>query len=169
MNIVVTLVAVIVVATGIYFSQKSKQNEEQIEIRTQEVLSDETQDTPTPSAIPTKIPTAIPQPTNAPTAKPQDSSSAIPDFKYPNSNITSSSQNSLSMESSDTSDAITNWYKNKINSMGMNVKTFVTTSANEKVLNKLVGADGSREIRIEISQENNSSKVKISVEFNKHQ
>ncbi len=45
----------------------------------------------------------------------------------------------------------------------MNVKTFVTTKANDKVLNKLVGADADKELRVEISKDPGDSLVKISV------
>jgi hypothetical protein len=166
MNVAVYIVAVLVVVTGIYFSQKEKK-EEGNEITTyEEVLSESDEEsevvveekeidiiTPTNKPSPTKVP--------VPTQSPQTSN--ILEYKYPNSQIVSSSSNSLSLESSDNSDSITKWYKDKINSQGMNVKTYVATKANDKILNKLVGADGYKEISIEISKEDSQSMVNISI------
>jgi hypothetical protein len=67
------------------------------------------------------------------------------------------------MESTEDTDKITDWYKSKIEDLGMNVKSFVTTKANDKILNKLSAADGVREINIEISKDSELSAVKISV------
>ena len=45
----------------------------------------------------------------------------------------------------------------------MNVETFVETSANDKVLNELVGADGQKEVRVEINKNSGASLVEISI------
>jgi len=156
MNVVVYIVAVLVVATGIYISQKEKVKQgneisEQVEVLSE---SDEVQDvTPTTEPNATSIPTPIQSAFN----------SNILDYKYPNSQIISTSSNTLSLESDDDSDVITDWYKDKINSLGMNVKTFVKTKANDKILNKLAGADGTKEISVEISKESMNLLVNISV------
>ena len=55
-------------------------------------------------------------------------------------------------ESQDDPDAITDWYKEKIKELGMSAKSLVTTKTNGNVLNKLVGANGKREIRVEITK-----------------
>jgi len=166
MNVAVYIVAVLVVVTGIYFSQKEKV-EQGNEISTEEeVLSESDEESDAiveEKEIDIITPTKKPTPTNFPIPTQSPQSSNLSEYKYPNSQIVSSSSNSLSLESSDNSDSITEWYKGKINSQGMNVKTFVTTKANDKVLNKLVGADGNKEIRIEISKEDIASFVNISV------
>jgi hypothetical protein len=92
-------------------------------------------------------------------------SASIFTYQYPNSEIIDFSDNSLSLTSTDETDAIINWYKEKIRGEGMNVKTFVTTKANDEVLSKLVGADGQEEIRIEISKIDDMATTKISVIF----
>lgn len=116
---------------------------------------------------PPKSPTA--SPTSSPitpesTTTPQQKSKIEDGLVYPNVTIKEESGSTVVLESGDSSETITDWYKDKINSLGMNVKSFVTTRANDKVLNKLVGADEEREIRIEISKEPGESSVMIRVE-----
>lgn len=84
-------------------------------------------------------------------------------LKYPNAIQTSSSGNTLSLESQDDPDAITQWYKEKIQSLGMNSKSFVTTKTNGNILNKLVGANGTREVQVEITKQNDESTVHITI------
>ena len=166
MNVAVYIVAVLVILTGVYFSQKEKK-EEGNEITTyEEVLSESDEESEVvveENEIDIIIPSIKPSPTKVPVPTQSPQTSNILEYKYPNSQIVSSTSTSMSLESSDNSDSITDWYKGKINSLGMNVKTFVTTSANEKVLNRLVGADGVKEINIEISKEDSQSIVKISI------
>jgi len=166
MNVAVYIVAVLVILTGVYFSQKEKK-EEGNEITTyEEVLSESDEESEVvveENEIDIIIPSNKPSPTKVPVPTQSLQKSNILEYKYPNSQIVSSTSTLMSLESSDNSDSITDWYKGKINSLGMNVKTFVTTSANEKVLNKLVGADGVKEINIEISKEDSQSIVKISI------
>jgi len=166
MNVLVYVVAVLVVVTGVYFSQKEKKDEgNDISIK-EEVLSESDEESEVvveEKEIDIITPTNIPASTATSVPTKESPSGNILDYKYPNSRIISSTSHSMSLESSDNSDSITNWYKDKINSLGMNVKTYVTTSTNDKVLNKLVGADGNKEIKIEISKENTDSLVSISV------
>ena len=86
-------------------------------------------------------------------------------YRYPGAEILSSSENSLNLKSSDDVGAITNWYKAKIESENLNVESFVETSANDKVLNELVGADGQKEIKVEIKKESGTQLVEISVKI----
>ena len=69
-------------------------------------------------------------------------------------------------ESQDDPDAITQWYKGQIQNMGLGTKSFITTKTNDNVLNKLVGADGGREVRIEITRTSGSSTTEIKVSVN---
>ena len=158
--------AAAIVITGIIYSRINRVEINLPQENKEEVLSESDDVTPTPFASPKPFgsepqgrrPTAEAGTPTQSTINPN-----ILNYKYPNSQIISTSSNLLSLESFDDSDVITNWYKEKVNSLGMNVKTFVTTKANDKVLNKLVGADGNKEIGIEISKENSESAVKISV------
>lgn len=84
---------------------------------------------------------------------------------YPGASIISQSNNEFVLQSSDSPDTITPWYKEKIRSMGMTSKSFVVTKTNGNVLNKLVGADGKNEIRVEISKQANESITLIKLYF----
>lgn len=107
-------------------------------------------------------PTSI-QPTSTSTKKSNQSSETIPDFQYPSSIVVSKTENTATLESTDDPKKITNWYKDKIKALNMNVTTFVQTSTNGNILNKLVGANGNTELRIEITKQNNSQTVNIFV------
>ncbi len=95
----------------------------------------------------------------SPTPQTQTDSS----WYYPNSTVKSSSGNNLSLESNDNSDAITEWYKNKIRGMNMNTKTFVKTNSNGNILNKLDGVGQGTEVRVEISRQRDQPLTKITV------
>lgn len=114
--------------------------------------------TPTPSPQPTVIP-----PTATPTNKPTQQSQKISDFQYPGSTIISIINNAAVFESNDDPKKITDWYKDKIKSLGMTATSFVQTNSNGNILNKLVGAKSGSEVRVEITKQNNSQKLKISV------
>ena len=125
--------------------------------------------TTSPTSNPTSIPTAIPSPTtlppatSTPTNSPYSQKLNITDFKYPNAIVVNKNGNKLELESNDDPQKITDWYKEKIKSMDLNVTTFVQTSTNGNILNKLVGANGATEVRVEITKQNNSQVVKISI------
>lgn len=129
--------------------------------------------TPTPSEVPTSSPTrgitntpTKTPPTPAPTNNSTNTTSfSISNFQYPGATVNSSSASRLELTSSDSPTSVTNWYKNKINETGMNTKSFVTTSANDNIVNKLVGANNNSEIRIDITKGPSDSSVKIIVEL----
>lgn len=89
----------------------------------------------------------------------------INDFKYPGASINSQSGNFLEMDSLDNPDNITNWYKEKISSLGMNTKSFVVTKTNDNILNKLAGDNGSLEVVVEIKKSAGENLTKIKVNF----
>lgn len=161
MNTLVIVLAVILVFAGVVFRQRGFPEEKSQPTPTPKVLSqieeEESQATPTPTPTPAQTPKTL-----APTPAPQ-TSGEISAFVYPGARVESSSATSLSMKSSDDTDRITQWYEDKIRGMGMNAKSFVKTRTNDNVLNKLVGADGEREIRVEISQKSGESEASISV------
>jgi len=169
MNIVVTIVAVVLVITGVFVSKISKreiQTSETSQVLSVEEEIKEEEVTPTTGSHQTDTPSPsrrLSGPEAFPTNTPKPPSSNLSSFQYPNSQAVSSSENSLILNSIDNADSITDWYKEKIKGEGMSVTSFVTTKTNDNVLNKLVGADGAREIRVEITKEAGSSTVKISV------
>jgi hypothetical protein len=129
-------------------------------------VKSETVDSPEPEVISetkisTKIETSVGVSSVSPTATPQASS--ISEYQYPGSGIVSSSDSSLVLSSSDESTKITDWYKEKIKSKNMNATSFVSTSANNSVLNKLEGAGEGGKISVEIKKDEGSAQVTISV------
>ncbi len=127
---------------------------------------------PTPSLIPSKTPAIIISPTitvykknsvPTPTQSSSNSGQNINDYRYPNSSVKEEGGSRLSLESSDDSNTITNWYKGKITSLGMNTKSFVQTNTNGNILNKLVAAKSGFKISVEVSKKSNEEKVEISV------
>lgn len=110
--------------------------------------------TPTPKI--TKIPTQPPL-----VSTPEKTGNSL---QYPNSLKIETRGNFSIYESTNPPDQVTNWYKEKIKSMNMNAKSFVSTNTNGNILNKLVGVSGNNEIRVEISKNKNSSLVKIKIE-----
>ncbi|MFH0936824.1 MAG: hypothetical protein V1808_00850 [Candidatus Daviesbacteria bacterium] len=120
----------------------------------------------TPSSTLTIIPSPTSKPTptssnNSPTS--QTSGSGLSDFKYPSSNQISSTPDTLILESNDNPDLITNWYKEKIRSLGYKSKSFVQTKTNRNILNKLGAASGSMEVRVEIKKTAEVSTVSITI------
>lgn len=89
----------------------------------------------------------------------------INDYRYSNSSVKEESGNRLSLESSDDPNAITNWYKEKLKSQNMNVNSFVTTSSNGNILNKLVSANGSIKISVEILRKSSDNTTEINVKI----
>lgn len=111
----------------------------------------------TPTSIP--IPTSIP-PTSTPVLSHQKN---IQSFIYPGSMILNQSGDKMTLQSSDESSDITNWYKEKITSLNMNAKSFVQTNTNGNVLNKLVGANAEFKVKIQIEKNSSSNVTAIEV------
>lgn len=165
MNVVVTVVAVVIVIAGVYFSQTNQnktdeptENSEVLSVDVESLEEEAGTNTPTPKNTPTNTSTPTPTPTsiNVP-------SISLSDYKYPNSSVVSSDDNSLLLNSTDDTDKITDWYQDKIRSLGMNAKTFVKTKTNDNVLNKLVGAKPGLEVRVEITKNSGDSAAKITI------
>ncbi len=118
---------------------------------------------PTSSQKPTTAP--ILESTQTPTPA-QTSSSSIDEWVYPGASVTTKSSNSLSFETRDDTEAVTNWYKDKINSKGFSAKSFVTTKANDNILNKLSGAKENQEVSVEIKKAPGEVAAKVVVNLN---
>lgn len=121
--------------------------------------------TPIPSDTPTFTPTLTPT-ILTPTPQPNNNNQLNLDLKYPNSIIISKNSNETTYESTDDPKKITDWYKDKIKSIGMKATSFVQTSTNGDVLNKLVGANSEKQVKVDISKQNNNILVKIVVVTN---
>jgi hypothetical protein len=166
MHVLAILIAVIILTAGVFVGRNQKISEnndsqqDQVlsEQKIEEQLSGDEEQI-FPSQTPTQIPSSIPSPIPSNITQGHN----VDSYRYPNSAIIDSDSNSLTLHSKDSVDVITNWYKEIIENEGMSVSSFINTSANDKVLNKLVAADGNEEISVEIYKEPGSSVVKISV------
>lgn len=171
-----SILALFVLAFGVFFAQKTK---------VKEVL--EPSFSVTPSVIPEKVEedikggeeengsgnkdiktdTFLEKPDESLSPTPTTFSQQLPSiyesYKYPGSLVLDFSYPALILRSKDDPEAITQWYKKKITSDGFNVKTFVTTKANGKILNRLVGSQSEEEIDVEITKEAGEEFVKIKV------
>lgn len=116
--------------------------------------------TPIPTNTPTFTPTSKPQ---KPTAPRETQGTTLDDFIYPNSKRTESQTNHVTLESPDDPSVITNWYKNKIKEKGMNATSYVQTSTNGNILNRLVGARSGLKVDIEIKKKSTDSVSTINV------
>jgi hypothetical protein len=170
MNLAATVIAVLIVIVGAIYShqhlQPSTQKIEPVENQLKEpgISADqkESEEKPTPTQTPTPTPIQSPVPTPKQPALPNQTQ--IPSkLQYPNANKISTEANTSIYQSQDDPDTITDWYKEKIESLGMSAKSFVKTKTNDNVLNKLVGADGEYEIRVEITKSADSPTTEIKV------
>lgn len=122
--------------------------------------------TPAPSFTPT--PTVF-LPTQTPTRS-QSSGQVLQDENnnsgliYPNSTVIFETGNAIVLQSQDNPQTITDWYKQKIESLNLNAQSFVSTNTNGNILNKLVGTNREKEIRVEISKKANEAIVEIRVD-----
>ncbi|OGG03275.1 hypothetical protein A2W14_00345 [Candidatus Gottesmanbacteria bacterium RBG_16_37_8] len=115
--------------------------------------------TPTPTAFPS--PTIfLPNDTPTPVVQNESNNNTL---IYPNSTVISETGNLIVLQNNDDPQTITDWYKQKIESLNLNAKSYVVTNANGNVLNKLVGASGNMEVRVEIIKKASESIVEIKV------
>jgi hypothetical protein len=161
MNIIALAVAIVIVSIGVVLQQIRPLNSSD-EIPVGSVLQSQiTAPTPAPttgSPSPTQVPTVTLVPTLAPTNEPP---STFRDFPiYPGASIVSSNDDGMTLTSSDDTDSITQWFKAYIEAQHMNVKSFVTTKANDKIHNVLVGA-GNGELRVTITRDSGETKTTI--------
>lgn len=84
-------------------------------------------------------------------------------YRYPNSQLVESDGNQLFLESDDSPEEITSWFKQRIKERNIPINNFVSTRTNGSFFNTLAGKSELETIRIEISKPAFSNKTKISV------
>lgn len=114
-----------------------------------------------PSASPFNWDVAV-SPSIFPATK--NTSTQISEFLYPNSKINSQTSSSAVLQSSDSTNSITDWYENKLRSLGYGTTSFVKTSSNNNILNKLVTAKNGNQVSVEIKKTADSSQTTITLE-----
>jgi hypothetical protein len=113
--------------------------------------------------------TMSPSPSYSPTPTLKPTTSSLPVvlevnpiyFTYPRATLVETSSTYLKYQSMDDPETITNWYKAKIEQQNLRTTSFVKTTSNGKVLNKLVGSNGQVEIEVEVEKQPNSPTVSI--------
>jgi len=154
MNIFAVVVSALMVVISIAFG-KNKESD---------VLSVTSEPTPTQTAMIE----STPSPKATPKYSPTSTSGSISDnssFVYPNSITISSGPGHLTLESTDDSGIITDWYEAKIKSMDYNAKSFVKTKANDKVINELTASKSGSELKITIKKDPGEQNTKIEVTY----
>jgi hypothetical protein len=152
----IVVAAIVVILSGVVFQQTRG-----------DTISPQITPSPTePASIPTPSPTPLPSPSSLiipHLPKPSISQPSIIsqslNLRYPGSLETSPGV----YTSPDDTDKITDWYKSQINESGFNVKTYVKTNSNYKVLNKLAASKNTNDVNIEISKNPGDSVTKIVV------
>jgi cytoskeletal protein RodZ len=164
MHIAILIIAVVIVGAGVFVRNKTSVNQETIlgESNPASTETPTTAPSDSPSA-PTNTSTSAPTPLSSKAPTP-NSSSNLGDFIYPNATVKHQSSSSLSLESHDDADTITDWYKQKIKDLSMNTRSFVQTKTNDNVNNVLAAAKSNEEIKITITKKAGESLVSIVVE-----
>jgi len=106
----------------------------------------------TKSATATTSASAIPSPTN------------MSQFIFPAAKTKSSTAKKLELESTESAEEVTEWYKNKIRDLNFNAKSFSQTTTNGEILNKLSAARPGEKIDVTIKNDQTTSKVLITVD-----
>ena len=155
MNLMVVAIALIVVfvaAVAARLPERRVGREEQTEAvmaTAAGVIASSPSATPEPTAL---KPVSSPLTTALPTVTPRVVE-GLSFWYYPGATVNKEGGTAAELSTADASDTVTEWYKTKIKDKNYSVKTFVQTTTNGKVLNKLVGDNGEEEIRVEISRE----------------
>lgn len=87
-------------------------------------------------------------------------------YLYPEATLISESTNKVLLESKNSTQEITEWYKSYIQDNQMNTTSFVTTNSNNNVLNKLAGSGNGKSISIEIQKNENEDVTHITILLN---
>lgn len=155
MNFFALGLALAIVIASALFGPK----EEVLPIQKENVLS------ATMAPLPSPVVTVKPEPTEKPFSPTPVSAPAadIFQFQYPGSSLVTATNSTLTLNSSDSSRQITDWYKEKIRAKGYNAQSFVVTQANDEILNSLTAAGKDSKVSVVISQKSGESAVKITV------
>lgn len=131
------------------------------------VVVQQKKQSPTSVPTPTPSPTFTPSPsipsTSTPTPIQQKPAGNLQSFQYPGSSVTSSDTSTMHLTSPNDSDAITDWYKEKIKSEGFRSTAFAVTKTNGNVLTKLAGSKNSFQIHVDITKPENTSTTQIKI------
>lgn len=157
---ILTVLIVIVVLTALLQRNYSKNIQREDKKLQEKIIS---APTPKPTTEPTPTLESDSSLSIAPSLSSESIDTSINNFIYPNSVVTNIGINSVVMQSNDSPQTITDWYKEKIKSFGMNVNSFVQTITNGNVLNRFVSAGSNFKINVRINKRVNDVKTQIEI------
>jgi len=105
-------------------------------------------------------PSQPPVATTAAAQKPAD----IKTYIYTGAKTVSSTNTKLELESTGSAEAVTAWYKKKVEEGNFNAKSFGQTNTNGNILSKLTAAKPGEKLDITIKTDQTTSKVRITVD-----
>jgi hypothetical protein len=166
MHVIAFLFLIFIVVTSIFAFPK----------RNQTVVKTVRQEVRFPTTTPGNVPTITqplmtitlePSETKVPSITPIQQNDSAKSVIYPNAIHIIETGNTISFQTTDDTDTVSNWYKNLIISFHMNTQTFIKTNTNGNILNKLVGVNGNeKQLRVEISKGSTMSVTSVIVTFN---
>lgn len=158
------LVAIVVYVLSSYSSLNvlNTEKKDTLGVNSNITVKTSTTSTPVPTSSNSPLPSNSEEPSTTPEST-QTNNLGIDEWIYPGASVTSKSGASLSLETGDNTESVTDWYKEKVREKGFNAKSFVTTKTNDNVLNKLSGAKEGQEVLIEIKKAPSETSAKITV------
>ncbi len=171
-NIVFIILSVFILTGSVFMVQRGTKDFRAQEVIAPEVLSEQTDNTATPSPLPTPIPTILQthRPSPKATAGNASPSTEISSFIYPGASVSSQSGSQVKMTSPDVPNTIMGWYNNKLNSMNMsNRKTNVKNNVNngdDSYSAIITGSNDNLDISVEIKKSPSDSVASITVKIN---
>lgn len=89
---------------------------------------------------------------------------SIEEYVYPNSRTVKTLSKGLVLESTDSVQLITDWYKSRINALDFNAKSFTQSNTNNETLSKISAARPGENLEVTIKKDQTTSKVEITVD-----
>lgn len=154
MNIAIIAVAVIVVVLGVVNFRGTTINQNRPSPAATSTPSAEPPGEPSAQPVSTIAPSPTVKPTPVATDKQVDDTGWV----YPGA-----SGHGSVYTSQDSPEKITQWYTDKINSEGFNVKNFVKTSANDNVKNVISATGDGISVEIEITRAPGEEETRIEI------
>lgn len=165
LGIVIAVILILIAAVLPDDSDKNNSDRDNRKTAVQPVITiiKPTEHTTPITATPTfrPIPTNIPKPTASLIPNNNSDMSDLTAYYYPGSQLIDQSSGTLILISTDSPAGVTDWYESKFRQSGFNINTFVRTSANGRVLNKLSVSDGTKVIGVEISNKNENTEIRV--------
>lgn len=164
MPIVIALLVAVVIGAGIVINTSADKNlNSSISANVENIKTITNTSSPTPisssepSPTNTTTPTMNPTKTITPKLSPTHSINLTDEWVYPGAH----GQSGNTYTSSDSPEDITEWYKQKIKSMNLNINTFVSTNSNDQVKNRLSASGNGKTIDVQINRPARSATVEL--------